>query len=277
MPAPLTYVIVVNWNGRDDTLECLASLGRVEYPLMRVLVVDNGSTDGSQDAIRREYPGVMLLETGSNLRFAGGNNAGIRYALANGAEQVALLNNDTTVDPGFLGSMTARMQSTPGAGVVAPKILYSAEPDRLWYAGGEISFWTGTMRHRGIRERDDGRYDEPCETGYATGCCFLTSRNTLERVGLLDESYFMYAEDADWCMRARRAGLRVLYDPQARVWHKVSVSAGGHLSSFKLRNKFVSNFRFFSRYASWYHWLVFPWMNFVVHGYAAARYILARR
>jgi len=153
MPAPLTYVIVVNWNGRDDTLECLASLGRVEYPLMRVLVVDNGSTDGSQDAIRREYPGVMLLETGSNLRFAGGNNAGIRYALANGAEQVALLNNDTTVDPGFLGSMTARMQSPPAPEWSRPKF---STPRSL----------TGC----GTRE---GRFPsgrEPCATaGYANG------------------------------------------------------------------------------------------------------------
>ena len=274
---PLTYVIVLNWNGKSDTLECLASLGRAADPSMRVLVVDNGSDDGSQDAIRRDFPAVALLELPSNLRFAGGNNAGMRRALAEGAEQIMLLNNDTTVDPAFLRTMTAALQASADTGIVAPKILYSADPRLLWYAGGEISFWTGTMRHRGIREPDDGRFDSPCETGYASGCCLLAKRSAVERIGLLDESYFMYTEDADWCMRARRAGFRVLYEPRARVWHKVSVSAGGHLSSFKLRNKFVSNLRFFSRYASWYHWLFFPWMNIVANASAAGRYLLAGR
>jgi GT2 family glycosyltransferase len=274
---PLTYIIVVNWNGRHDTLECLASLSDVTDPSMSVLVVDNGSEDGSQEAIRHTYPEVTLLETGSNLRYAGGNNAGIRFALEKGAEQIMLLNNDTAVDPAFLGAMTDTLQSSPDTGIVAPKILYSADPGRLWYAGGEISFWTGTMRHRGIREPDDGRFDIPHDTGYASGCCLLAKRSVVERIGLLDETYFMYSEDADWCMRARRAGFRVMYEPRARVWHKVSVSAGGHLSYFKLRNKFVSNLRFFSRYASWYHWLFFPWMNVVVNAYAAGRYLLAGR
>jgi len=274
---PLTYVIVVNWNGMRDTLECLASLEKVIYPSMCIVVVDNGSVDGSQEEIRRTHPGVTLLETGTNLRYAGGNNAGIRLALEKGADQIMLLNNDTTVDPEFLGALTDTLQLSADTGIVAPKILYSAKPGCVWYAGGEISFWTGTMHHRGIRENDDGRFDLPCETGYASGCCLLAKKSTVERIGLLDESYFMYSEDADWCMRARRAGFRIMYEPRARIWHKVSVSAGGHLSSFKLRNKFVSNLRFFFRYASWYHWFFFPWMNFVVNGYAAGRYLLARR
>jgi GT2 family glycosyltransferase len=277
MHSPPTYVIVLNWNGRDETLECLASLGHVTYPSMSVLVVDNGSSDGSQEAIRQKYPEVTLLETGSNLRFAGGNNVGIRFALGRGAEQIVLLNNDTTVDPEFLGAMTAALQSWPGAGIVAPKILYSADPGHVWYAGGEISFWTGTMRHRGIRQPDGERFDRPCETGYASGCCLMVTRTTVETIGLLDESYFMYSEDADWSLRARQAGFRVLYEPRARVWHKVSVSAGGHLSAFKVWNKFLSNLRFFARYASWYHWLCFPWMNLVVNGIAAGRYLLAGR
>jgi hypothetical protein len=201
----------------------------------------------------------------------------MRLALGKGAEQILLLNNDTTVDPDFLDAMTDALQSSPGSGIVGSKILYSADPGRIWYAGGEISFWTGTMRHRGIREPDDGRFDVPGETGYASGCCLLATRRTVETVGLLDESYFMYSEDADWCLRARRAGFRVLYEPRARIWHKLSVSAGGHLSFFKLRNKFVSNLRFFSRYASWYHWLFFPWLNIVVNAVAAGRYLLAGR
>jgi len=276
MSGPSTYVIVLNWNGLADTRACLASLARACDERTVVLVVDNGSRDGSPEAIRREFPGVRVLETGANLRFAGGNNAGMRAALEAGADEIMLLNNDTTVDPGFLPAMRTRLRQWPGAGIVAPKILYHAAPELIWYAGGEISFWTGTMRHRGIRERDDGRFDAPRETAYASGCCFLVKREVVERIGMLDEAYHMYTEDADFCMRARRAGYRVVYEPRARVLHRVSVSAGGHLSAFKLRNKFISNFRFFARYAAWYQWGVFPWMSVAVNAGAGARYLLSR-
>lgn len=271
------WIILVNWNGRAVTLDCLASLRRVKHPSFRVLVVDNASTDGSAAAIRAEYPEVEVLEMPANLRFAGGNNAGIRHALARGAGRIVLLNNDTTVAPDFLTRLEERLAADPGAGVAAPKIYYHAEPDRLWFAGGEISFWTGTMRHTGIRERDTGRWDVPREIDYATGCCLLTTPAVLERAGLLDEGFFIYAEDADWSLRVRRSGYRVLYEPRARVWHKVSVTSGGHLSGFKLRHKFLSNFRFFARHAAWYHWLTFPWMNILVNAAAAVRYLAAGR
>jgi GT2 family glycosyltransferase len=274
---PLTHIILVNWNGKSDTLECLASLSKVQADTMQVVVVDNGSGDGSQEAIRQHHPGVILIETGTNLRFAGGTNVGIRYALDHGADQIMLLNNDTTVDPGFLTALAHRLGSADDIGVVAPKILYYGDPRRIWYAGGKISLWTGTMRHMGIREADDGRFETEAETDYASGCCFLTKRETIERAGLLDESYHMYTEDADWCMRARRAGYRIMFEPRARVWHKLSVSSGGHLSLFKLKNKFFGNLRFFGRYASFRHWLVFPWMNVLVNGAAAARYLFSRR
>jgi len=272
-----TYVVVLNWNGLADTRACLASLAPACDDATVVLVVDNGSRDGSPAAIRREFPRVRVLETGANLLFAGGNNAGIRAALDGGADEIMLLNNDTTVEAGFLAALSARLRTWPGAGIVAPKILYHAAPERIWYAGGEISCWTGTMRHRGIRERDDGRFDAPGETAYASGCCFLVKREVVERIGMLDGAYHMYTEDADFCMRARRAGYRVVYEPGARVLHRVSVSAGGHLSAFKLRNKLVSNFRFFARYAAWYQWPVFPWMSVAVNAAAACRYLFRRR
>ena len=276
MAGARTYVIVLNWNGLADTRACLRSLEPACDHATVVLVVDNGSSDGSPKAIRDEFPRARVLETGRNLRFAGGNNAGIRAALASGAERIMLLNNDTTVETEFLGAMSATLDAWEGAGIVAPKILYHDAPDRIWYAGGEISCWTGTMRHRGIRERDDGRFDRAGETAYASGCCFLVKREVVERIGMLDETYYMYTEDADFCMRARRAGFRVVYEPRARVMHKVSVSAGGHLSAFKLRNKFISNYRFFARYAAWYQWAVFPWMNIAVNAGAAGRYLLRR-
>lgn len=269
-------VILVNWNGREITLDALRSLYGVEYPGLNIIVVDNASEDGSVEAIAREFPHVDLLRMGKNLRFAGGNNAGITRALSEGAELVMLLNNDTTVDPEFARYLVSRLEADPRCGAVAPKIYYYGEPDRLWFAGGAISFWTGTMRHVGIRETDHGQHDSPRHIEYASGCCILVRADVISRVGLLDESYFIYGEDADWSMRIRRAGFDIWYEPRAKVWHKVSVSSGGHFSQFKLKNKFLSNFRFFARYARWYHWATFPWMNLMVNAWSAGRYLLSR-
>ncbi len=272
----MVAIILVNWNGKVVTLDCLASLQKVDAPDVRIVVVDNASQDGSVDAIRAAYPGVDLVVLPENRRFAGGNNAGIAHALAQGAEYILLLNNDTVVAPDFLTHMLHRFTAEQRCGMVTPKIFYADSPDRLWFAGGEISFWTGTMRHTGIRETDRGQYDVSRDTGYATGCCLLTSRDVIRKTGALDESFFMYAEDADWSMRVRNAGYRIVYEPRARVWHKISVSAGGHLSLFKMRNKAISNLRFFVRHARWYHWLTFPWLNLFVNARAAVRYLTDR-
>jgi GT2 family glycosyltransferase len=274
---PLVFIVIVNWNGREITLDCLQSLSRISYDNVRTVVIDNGSVDGSVESIRTQFPSVTVLEVNANLRFAGGTNAGIRYGLEHGAELFLLLNNDTTVDAGFLSAMVDRMTSSPSIGMVAPKIYYYSDPNRIWFAGGALSMWTGTMRHIGIREIDRGQHAAPHEIQYATGCCILTRREVVEKIGLLDESFSMYTEDADWSMRTRRAGYTIMYEPRAKVWHKLSVSAGGHLSMFKMTHKFRSNLRFFVRYASWYHWFVFPWANILVNGYAAIRYLSTAR
>ncbi len=277
MSEPLVFIILVNWNGEKVTLECLESLAKVSYTSFRIVVVDNASTDGSAAAIRERYPAVILLRQDRNLRFAGGNNAGMRYALAHGAELVCLLNNDTTVDAEFLMHLVSRIQSDHKIGITTPKIYYHDEPNRIWFAGASISMWTGTMKHIGIREDDHGQYDESIEIDYATGCCILTRREVIEKVGGLDESFFMYTEDADWSMRVRRAGYSVVYEPRAKVWHKLSVASGGHLSPFKMRNKLISNYRFFRRYATFPQMLVYPWLNVVVNGWAAMKYVLTAK
>jgi len=274
---PLVFIVIVNWNGRQVTLDCLASLREISYTNFKTVVVDNASIDGSAEVIRTAFPEVVLLEMQRNLRFARGTNAGIRYALQQDAEMVLLLNNDTTVDREFLSHMVGRMRSDREIGMVAPKIYYHNDPDRVWFAGGKVSMWTGTMRHVGIREKDRGQFDAPMEIEYASGCCILTHREVIDRVGLLDESFYMYTEDADWSMRTRHLGYKIMYEPRAKVWHKLSVSAGGHLSWYKVKNKFLGNLRFFARYATWYQWLVFPWMNLLVNGAAALRYMMTTR
>jgi GT2 family glycosyltransferase len=274
---PHVVIILVNWNGREVTLDCLGSLRAIAYPNYSTLVVDNASTDRSVEAFRSAFPEVEVLALNENRRFAGGMNAGIRHALAGKAELLLLMNNDTVADRGFLGPMVDRLRSDTTAGMVVPKIYYQDPPDRIWFAGGVISFWTGTMRHIGIREVDTGQHDTPGPTEYATGCCILTSRELVERIGTLDESYYMYSEDADWSIRARRAGYQIIYEPQAKIWHKLSVSTGGHLSWYKMKNKFLGNFRFFARHAAWYQWLVFPWLSVIANGMSAIRYFITVR
>ena len=271
---PFVHIIVVNWNGKQITLDCLATLRRISYRNYRIVVIDNASTDDSLEAIANAFPDVDILPMKQNLRFSGGNNAGMRYALDNGAEMLLLLNNDVVVDPDFLSIMVARMRGTDHCGMVVPKILYFDMPETIWYAGGIISMWTGTMRHVGIREIDIGQHDTARTTDYATGCCVLTQREVVEKAGMLDESYYMYTEDADWSLRVRRAGYTIMYEPRARIWHKLSVSTGGHLSWYKMKNKYVSNLRFFGRYAAWYQWPVFPWLSMVMNGIAGLRYFL---
>jgi GT2 family glycosyltransferase len=274
---PAVWVIVVNWNQRQLTLECLASLRAAADPACRVLLVDNGSTDGSAEAVRREFPEVEVLETGVNLLYAGGNNAGIARALAAGAQLIVLLNNDTVVDPGCTRHLRSRMEADPRCGIVGPKIYYAESRDRIWYAGGEMSFWKGELWHRGIRQTDRGQYDTSETTGYVTGCCLMIRREALERAGMLDESFRMYGEDADLCMRVRRAGFDILYEPAAHVWHKISMSSGGHLTWSKQRRKAVSMIRFFIRHAAWYQLPVMLFLAPLANAAAAIRYLLTAR
>lgn len=271
---PLVHIILVNWNGREITLECLHSLHSLTYAHYRIIVVDNASTDGSVEAIGASFPDVITLHMQENVRFAGGNNAGIRYAIDHHADMILLLNNDTIVDSEFLSRLVQRMRDTPRAGMIVPKIYYFEKPDVIWYAGGVISFWTGTLRHVGLREPDRGNFDQAGETDYATGCCILASAKVVNEVGLLDKSYHMYTEDADWSMRVRNAGYTIVCEPSAHVWHKVSTSSGGHLSWYKIRNKYISNMKFFWRYGSWAHRLVFPWLSILRNVFLTIRYLL---
>lgn len=215
-----TFVVLINWNQYDLTASCIRSLQEVRQPALRILVVDNGSTDQSAARLAAEFgAGIDLLRNGANLGFTGGNNAGIRWALAAGADYVLLLNNDTVVAPGFLAPLVQRAAADPRIGAVTAKIFYLHDPTLLWAAGGELNLWLGRARNRGGGERDRGQYDKPGAVGYVTGCCLLARRAVFEAIGLLDDRYFTYFEDTDWCLRLRAAGYECWYEPQSHVWH----------------------------------------------------------
>lgn len=223
MSSPSAVIVVLTWNGRDLTLDCLASLRHLDYPTYRVLVVDNGSTDGTVAAIRRLYPEVGVLENGENLGFAEGNNAGIRHALAGDADYVMLLNNDTTVDRDMLTVLIGVAEADPSIGVVGPAIYYHDHPDTIWSAGNAID-WRGGALQRVHADERDIQIEAPYESDYVTGCALCMKREVMERIDLIDGRYFIYFEETDWCLRARAQGYRVVVVPRARMWHKVSAS-----------------------------------------------------
>jgi hypothetical protein len=244
-------VIVLNWNGLADTRAALSSLGACRVPpgwQVSLMMVDNGSTDGSVDAIRREFPAVEVVALSENRRFAGGNNEGLKRALDAGADAVMLVNNDVEAAGGLLDHLLGALERDPEAGAVGPLICFAEPRDVIWYAGGRCVPALGFAAHRGLREPDRAQYKAVGSTGYLTGCCLLASRKAWLAVGLLDERYFIYAEDADWSLRARAARFRLLFVPKARLWHKVS-AASGAASPWKIYQRARANLTLFSRHA----------------------------
>ncbi len=224
--------VVLNWNGREDTLRCLESLRHLEHPGVTVICVDNGSVDGSQQAIRERFPDVQLIEAGANLGYAGGNNLGIRRALEQGAEWVMLVNNDATVAPDVIDGFARAAAGDPHAGILAGKVFFADRPSTIWFAGQRVRELLGySGRPRGYGRPDGPRYARVEPTGRAVGALMAVSRAAIDAVGVFDEDLFAYVEDVDWALRVRAAGMHVLFAPGARAWHRVSASTGGEARS----------------------------------------------
>jgi hypothetical protein len=250
-------VIVLNWNGAADTLACLVSLSKVRQPAFTTLVVDNGSSDGSAEIVRKAFPLVELLELPCNLGFAAGNNAGFASLRGKGYDTVLFLNNDTIVDDGFLEPLVNALQE-PWVGIAVPKILYMDDPCRIWYAGGIVNPATGTIAHRGIRMADAPEFSVAGPTRYATGCCLCIRCADFDALGGFDEGFEMYGEDVDLSLKVRETGRIIRYEPASRIWHLVSASAGGELSIGKQLRKSRAALRILSRHRMWRGFLIYP-------------------
>jgi len=235
-------VIVLNWNGLADTRECLNSLLAAPNRDARIYVVDNASSDGSVEALAREFGAqITLVVNSENLLYAGGNNAGIRRALDDDCSHLLLLNNDTIADARLLDELCVAADRS-GDAILCPKIYFADPPDMLWYAGGVLDVSRATFLHRGHGESDHGQFDAEEHTDWATGCALFASRRVFEATGFLDERLGLYNEDVDFCLRAARSGFPIVYVPRGKVWHKVSASVGG-FSLRKLRLKWISLMR----------------------------------
>lgn len=272
---PRLGVVVLNWNGLDHLRELLPSLYASEYPEFFVLVVDNGSGDASVAWVRREFPATELLALGENRRFSGGNNAGATRALELGAEIVLLLNNDTTVAPDCLHWLARAFQEDAELGVAGPRICYYDEPERIWYGGGKIVRSLGVVSHRAIRRGVNEGVDPRGETDWVSGCALAVRKEIWSSLGGLDEGYYIYAEDVDFCLRAADLGAKILYEPSALVMHKVSASVGGANSAFKSYHKSRAGLRLFRRHNSGLA-LLSAYCGLAAHDLAAIAWSLLR-
>lgn len=243
MAAAKVVVILVNWNNSRDTIACLQSLAASKYTPMEVIVVDNGSRPDALAALRGAPGPHTLIETGKNLGFTGGNNLGIREALGRGADLVFVLNNDTLVHPDAVGHLVAALQANPAAGLAAPKIRFHEPDNLLWYAGGTFSPMTQSARMEGYGQPDDGRWDLPKDVDFASGCAMLIRRGALDQLGGFREDYFAVWEDLDFSRQLHEAGYRMLYVPEALIWHKESAAVGGQDAPgyvyYQVRNRFL--------------------------------------
>ncbi len=216
-------IVLVNYNGAKFLPDCLESLARCDYPEMLVVLVDNASTDGSDEWAASHYPSVLLVRQADNGGFAQASNVGIQACLAQGCEWVLLLNNDTTVAPDFLTKME---QAAPDR-LLAPKIYFAESPKVINNHFGTYDLWRGLHRdwYRGRTDTPDSLRLQP--GGMANGCALLVPKGIIERAGLLDEDFFMYAEDVDYILRARAVGAEVWLVPSSVIYHRESASSGG--------------------------------------------------
>ena len=222
---PFAAIVVLNWNKCEDTLACLASLSRLDYPSYTVIVVDNGSSDGSATAICAAYPQWTLIETGNNLGYVGGNNVGLEHVQAMGADYALLLNNDTQVAPDFLRQLVEAAEADPAIGIAGPTLYYFDRPKVIWSAGGAIDWARGNTRMIGLNEPDQGQFGQsPRPVDFVTGCALLIKMPVVKQVGPLDSRFFAYYEETEWCVRVARAGWKIVHVPRAKVWHKISLA-----------------------------------------------------
>ncbi len=236
--APRATIVILTHDGWTDTQACLESLAQLTYENFDIVIVDSGSTDDTIRQAREKFPQVAVIDSGANLGYAEGNNVGMRWALAHGADYVFVLNNDVILAADCLTNLIEAAEAEPRAALLGPLVYHFDEPRLIQSAGGtRTPEWQ--LCHRGQNEEDAGQFAQAEAVDWLTGCAVLAKREFLETVGFLDPEYFLYQEDVDWCLRAQEAGYHVLFVPSARLWHKGvqrDYNPGPHVTYYMFRN-----------------------------------------
>lgn len=222
---PKISIIILNWNRWQDTIECVESVLRIPYPNYEIVIVDNGSTDESVPILSNKFPNLKLIKLKQNIFYAGGNNVGIRYALDSGARYIMLLNNDTVVHPDFLNPLVEAMEDDSLLCAVGGTIYYYDEEKKIQNIGGSFDYISGKVHWYGEGCVDVGQFSEKREVNFICGAAIMLRSDALKEIGGLDESFVLYAEELDWCLRARKKGYKLMYIPNSKVFHKGAVSS----------------------------------------------------
>lgn len=223
---PIIWVIILNWNGLEDTLACLDSLmlSDISTLTVTILVIDNGSFQDPSTIIQNRFPNVETIRLDQNIGFAAGCNYGISLATKSRADYVLLLNNDTVVSPEFLTPLVVYCEAHSKIGAISPIICQFDRPTLVSFAGARAILPLGYFKHRCLDLERHHLPSEPFHTDFVTGCCMLVPTSVIKEIGALDERFFAYFEDVDFCLRARACGFDMLCSPISRIWHKESAS-----------------------------------------------------
>ncbi len=241
MHRSLVVTVILNTNRREDTLACLESLQQGTYDNHKVIVLDNASSDGSAEAIQSAFPAVQVIALDKNLGYAGNNNVGIRAALEQGADWVFVLNEDTITDSECINHLVEIAEYEPEIGIVGPLVYHFDEPGVIQSAGGVLDGRWHSI-HAGQNQEDCGQFPEPREVDWISGCAILVRKAVIEQVGGLDERFFYYWEETEWCVRARRKGWRIVHVPAAKIWHKGvqrNYQPSPNITYYATRNRFL--------------------------------------
>ena len=260
---PKVHLIVLNWNDKEISKKCLSSIEKVSYSNYEVLIVDNNSQDGSVQFFKEHFPQYDILALDKNLKYAGGNNAAVDYLKPEEEDFLVFINNDTIVSSDFLDHLVAPFLNDANCIITVPKILFAMDINKIWYAGGVVNMWKGSIDHIGIRDFDGPKYSFMMETDYATGCCFCIKYDDFRRLKYFDTTFDMYCEDVDLSIRAKRMNRKIVYSPKSIILHSVSQSLGEN-SLKKIQNKLLGQVKLFWKHASGlqiitltFHWLLF--------------------
>lgn len=257
-------IVILNWNGKENTLDCLKSIENIDKEGidLEIIVVDNASTDDSVSSFKKSFLNIKIIKNPENFGFAKGNNIGIKKALEDKADFVMLLNNDTILEKKCLQKLLEAVKNYPQYSIFAPKIYFeknfefhksryknSEKGKVIWYAGGIMDWDNLYGRHLGVDKVDTGQFDKEEETEFATGAAMFVKKEVFEKIGLLDKKYFLYYEDTDFCVRAKKAGFKILFTPKAVLWHKNagSSASGSSLQDYYItRNRLIFGFKYAS-------------------------------
>jgi GT2 family glycosyltransferase len=256
-------LFVLNWNGRDLTLDCLSSLEKVIYPNVKIHIIDNGSSDNSVVSIRNKFPDYEIIELAENHGFAKGNNTGFQ-SVKQKADYTIFLNNDTIVDPNFIDPLVNELEAISNVKQTAPKIFYEDKKEYIWFAGGIISLWTGVIRHSGIRKKDSSKFSQKRKIDYATGCCVCMRTVDFESIGMFDETFLLYGEDVDLSLRFSNQGGEILFVPESKIWHKVSASLGGQSAFGKWKRKLSGKMKLVRKHSPGYQVIISLFMIMIM-------------